>query len=568
MYILGLHTGHDASACLFKDNELIAFCKEERLNRIKNDGGFFDLQAVDEVLSIAGITRQDLVAVCMTRIQLPVECYHPQYADFTARVKNFFGKKKDLNISRHLFTDESVDVARYVDFSKLRNYLGLNEACEIVFTNHHYAHILSSLKFVDWKQDVLLLSCDGGGDNAQYSAYFYNDNRLRCLFGDDQTVIGKPQNSGASIGLAYAYATEICGFVPNRHEGKLTGLAAFGQPILKNEILEQFYLDDKGEVQSKLDGHSKLKLFLQNLFANSNREDIAAAIQVATEELIELWAKNLIVKTGARYIALSGGVFSNVRLNQVIAEIDGIAEVFVFPAMGDEGLSVGACVDFLVQKNGLQGLERTKLKHLYLGRAYVAEDLIEVAQKQGCTVILCNAEQEAARLLAEHQVGAIYAQAMEMGPRALGGRTILANPDKRDINDSINKRLQRTEFMPFAPFVCDDDAGNVFDIDDSNRYACRFMTITTNVKREWRDKIAAVVHVDGTARPQIIYREDNPLYYDVLKEFKAVTGLPVLVNTSFNAHEEPIINRPEEAVIALLDNRVDFLVCNGAIIRR
>ena len=120
--------------------------------------------------------------------------------------------------------------------------------------------------------------------------------------------------------------------------------------------------------------------------------------------------------------------------------------------------------------------------------------------------------------------------------------------------------------MPFAPFVLDVDAERVYDVDERNRYACRFMTITTKVKPEWADKIAAVVHVDGTARPQIIERETNPLYYDILAAFKGITGLPTLVNTSFNAHEEPIINTPEEALQALADNRIDFLVCDGGMV--
>ncbi len=155
---------------------------------------------------------------------------------------------------------------------------------------------------------------------------------------------------------------------------------------------------------------------------------------------------------------------------------------------------------------------------------------------------------------------------MEMGPRALGARSILANPAQREVNDSINKRLQRTEFMPFAPFVLDVDAERLYDVDARNRYACRFMTITTRVKPEWASRIPAVVHVDGTARPQIIERAVNPLYYDILDAFKRITGLPSLVNTSFNAHEEPIVNTPTEALQALADNRIDFLVCDGGMV--
>lgn len=217
--------------------------------------------------------------------------------------------------------------------------------------------------------------------------------------------------------------------------------------------------------------------------------------------------KKLIEITNAKYIAMSGGVFSNVRLNQNIAELDGVEEIFIFPAMGDEGLSVGACVDYLVEKNGINSLDRKRLNNVYLGWNYDADALVKIAVESGFTVDQADPVGTAADLLARHKVGAIFTQAMEMGPRALGARTILANPDKRDINDSINKRLQRTEFIPFAPFVRDVDAEQVFEISESVKYACRFMTVTANVKAEWADKIAAVVHVDGTARPQIIEKQ-------------------------------------------------------------
>lgn len=179
-----------------------------------------------------------------------------------------------------------------------------------------------------------------------------------------------------------------------------------------------------------------------------------------------------------------------------------------------------------------------------------------------------NPSKETAKLLADGKVGAIFYGAMEMGPRALGARSILASPAKREVNDSINARLQRTEFMPFAPYVLKEDAERVFKIDDRNRYACRFMTITTEVNIEFAEEIPAVVHVDGTARPQIIERADNKLYHDILTEFKALTGLPCLVNTSFNAHEEPIINTPDEAIQALADDRIDFLICESGLVFR
>ncbi len=154
---------------------------------------------------------------------------------------------------------------------------------------------------------------------------------------------------------------------------------------------------------------------------------------------------------------------------------------------------------------------------------------------------------------------------MEYGPRALGARSILANPSRRETHDLLNRRLARTEFMPFAPVIRAERAAEVFDVDRLNAYACRFMTITCNVKPHWRERIAAVVHVDGSARPQVIARDANPLYYDVLAAFERESGLPVLVNTSFNVHEEPIVNTPAECARALTDGRIDFVVTTQGI---
>ena len=163
------------------------------------------------------------------------------------------------------------------------------------------------------------------------------------------------------------------------------------------------------------------------------------------------------------------------------------------------------------------------------------------------------------------KAGAIYTGRMEYGPRALGARSIIASPHDHAINDNLNKRLGRSEFMPFAPFVLEEDASRVFEITDVNRYAAHFMTITCAVKPEWRDRIPAVVHVDGTARPQIVRDDVNPLFAAILRRFRDQSGLPVLINTSFNVHEEPIVNRPEECLKALQDGRVDFVVTRQAV---
>ncbi|MDX2464331.1 MAG: carbamoyltransferase C-terminal domain-containing protein [Porticoccus sp.] len=567
MYILGVHTGHDAGACLFSDLELIAFCKEERVSRVKNDGGFFDLLSVDEVLRIAGISRKQLDAVAFTRMGFPLECFRQTSKPIKDFVRQALGKKRSRLLASEMRKQCVWHEEKILKYSVVRKIMGLREDCEISFSNHHYAHILGSFKYTDWGEASLYISCDGGGDGAHYSAYYYDGQSLERLYGGNETLELEQQNAGASIGLAYAYATKYTGFQPNRHEGKLTGLAAFGTPIVANKIVEAIGVTDKGGFDSSIKSGGDLKHFLDDLFEGLSREDVAASIQVASERIVVNWVKQLLSMRPVKYVGLSGGVFSNVKLNQCVAELEGVREVFIFPAMGDEGLPVGNCVDYLINKYGLNNIGRERLGNVYLGWKYKPQDLMCMAEEQGFKIEKsANVSRMASQELANGKVGAVFFSAMEMGPRALGARSILASPEKRDINDSINARLERTEFMPFAPYVLPEDAADVFGIDDTNRYACKFMTITTRVNEKYRNQIAAVVHVDGTARPQIIEREDNWLYYDILKDFKELTGIPCLVNTSFNAHEEPIINTPNEALRALKDNRVDFLVCEQGLV--
>jgi len=307
--------------------------------------------------------------------------------------------------------------------------------------------------------------------------------------------------------------------------------------------------------------------FIRDLAAGVSREDASASIQQVLEDTMLRSVTRLLQRHKARYLGVAGGVFANVRLNRVLADRLPIEEIFIYPAMGDEGMPAGGALCYLLQRDGLQRWlrQRRNLRDVYFGRDYT--NAIDATLKASAAV-RCTGESPidgAARRLNAGQLGPIYTGRMEYGPRALGARSILANPSRRETHDLLNTRLARSEFMPFAPVIHADKAATVFDINAVNAYACRFMTITCNVKPEWRGRIPAVVHIDGSARPQTIEREINPLYYDILTAFERESGLPVLVNTSFNVHEEPIVNKPSECLQALLDGRIDFIVTTQGI---
>jgi carbamoyltransferase len=433
------------------------------------------------------------------------------------------------------------------------------------FANHHEAHGLAALFYTEW-DDALVYTADGVGDNVSYSIRSLADGRLDCHYGDDRwlPVQRAPKNS---LAMAYGFATTACGFRKDRHEGKLTGLSAYGSPMLAPAFARHYRLGEDGLIAADFPTWSAMERTVLKICQGHDRETIAASIQAVVEDFagraIDYWLK----RTGARHLALAGGLFANVRLNRHLAETLPVDEVFVFPAMGDDGLAVGAGLSFLLERDGLPTwlAQRRRLENVYLGRNY--DHVIDQCLGNANNVRQIDGDPAAVatQLICDGKAGAIYTGRMEYGPRALGARSILASPADASINDRLNKRLNRSEFMPFAPVVLEEDANGVFDITPVNRYATRFMTITSAVKPDWKSRISAVVHVDGTARPQIVRDRDNPLYADILRRFRSATGLPVLVNTSFNVHEEPIVNRPEECLQALTEGRVDFVVTKNAV---
>ena len=570
MRILAFHPGaHDASAAAFDDYRLVAAVQEERLTRLKGSGDGVPWLAIDEVLRIAGWTRRDVDAIASTRAFYPAGYVRgPLYKEIDHALRRWRGQEPGLReLWRECQRRRTTDTAKVFATERFLAHNGFRPDTTYHFANHHEAHALPALFFTDW-QDALLFTADGIGDNVSYSMRTLKDGALDCHFGDDRFLLRKL--AANSIGQAYSFATALCGFTKLRHEGKLTGLAAYGDPTLAPKIARHFRLGTDGLVATQFPGEVEIGDEMARICAGASRETIAASIQKVTEDLMLAIVRHWLDRHKVRHLGLGGGLFANVRLNRLLAESCPLDEVFVFPAMGDDGLCVGAGLSFMLARDGLPAwlARRYRLDTVYLGRDYDSD--IDAAlgatggiRRQAGAPLDATIERVSAG-----QVGAAYLGRMEFGPRALGARSILASPANHAINDDLNRRLERSEFMPFAPFVLDEDADKVFEITPVNRYAARFMTITCGVKPEWRAKIPAVVHVDGTARPQIVRDRENPLYAAILRGFRDKTGLPVLVNTSFNVHEEPIVNRPAECARALVDGRIDFVVTERAVYGR
>jgi carbamoyltransferase len=560
-------TPHDAAAAIFDDYRLIAAVQEERLRRQKAWGSDVPWLAIDEVLRIAGWSRWDVDAIATIRGCFPLHYFHlSPLRDCSYAIKRYFGRERtsrDLALFCTRFGTSDTHSLFRADRFLAEN--AFRPDIKLYFANHHAAHAYAALFHTDWDK-ALVYTADGIGDNISYSVRTLRDGRLDVAFGDDSLIARKrPTHDG--LATAYGFATEACGFRMWRHEGKLTGLSARGEPTLAESFAKHFRLTADGLIASDFKSNADMREGVLALCQGHSRETIAASIQKVAEDFTLGSVRHWIAQTGTRRLALAGGLFANVRINRRLAEELPLDEIFIFPAMGDDGLAVGAGLSFLLERDGLPAwlAQRRRLENVYLGRDY--DEAIDRCLDNAAATRRIGGDPAAVAtdLICSGQAGAIYAGRMEFGPRALGARSILASPADAGINDRLNERLSRSEFMPFAPVVLEEDAERVFDITPVNRYASRFMTITCAVKPEWRSRIPAVAHIDGTARPQIVNDRDNPLYADILRRFRSATGLPVLVNTSFNVHEEPIVNRPEECLQALTEGRVDFVVTRNAV---
>jgi carbamoyltransferase len=568
--VLAIHSGpHDSVAALFYDYDLRAAVQLERLTRRKGDGGTHPDACIDEVLAIAGATRADVDVISMSRTLLDTKYFR--------RIRGLRWLEEELlrrsrgktlqYMTHEMRRYRSRNLDDLFDLAAFRRDGGFRADARLHFSNHHEAHALPALFYSPW-DEALLVTADGGGDTVNYSHRSFANGAITTIYGGDELLFSeKPVDS---LGRAYSAATLALGFRMDRHEGKLTGLAALGEPTRAKEIGSYFRVDDNGRVQSSFSGFSHMRRYMGQLAKTTKPADLAASIQQVLEDTMLRSLDKLLAHHPSRHLGVAGGVFANVRLNRLLAERLGLDEMFIFPAMGDEGLPVGSALIYLMERDGLKAWldQRRPLGPIFLGRDYTSAIDRALASIPGVRRLDAGPVAETVRRLVDGEIGAIFTGRMEYGPRALGTRSILANPSRRETHDLLNQRLARTEFMPFAPVVAAERAADVFEVSAVNARACQYMTIACGVHPQWRERIPAVVHVDGSARPQTIRRDDNKLYYDIVRGFEAASGLPVLVNTSFNVHEEPIVNAPAECAKALTDGRIDFVVTDQAVYER
>jgi carbamoyltransferase len=561
---LGLNDGHDAGvAVVSRRGEILFAANEERYTGVKQQWGF-PARSLDAAFS---------------HLNLPFEMVEEIAFGFRGLIETELSstlERGEVGLTRRVFTLATAaagplmatpvatrlvaGLATLLRRNRLDIYRHLTQrklVRPVHFIAHHEAHAASAY-YTSGKAEACVITLDAGGDGLSGALWHGTPVGLRMV---------APLARIHSLGDFWLAITLLCGFNPDRHGGKITGLAAYQECPAALKVLRDFYEPVRGRfgiANRKYLFWQRLVESLRVALAPFSREEISWAAQRLLEELVLHLVREGIRATGCGEIAVAGGIFANVKLNLEILREPGVESFFVHPHMGDGGTAVGAALCLVSKRCGLQP---ATLPHLFLGPP---AGPVSPADLAGLKVISEADDDRLAALTAaairDNQVVGVVRGAMEYGPRALCNRSIIYHPFDATVMDWMNQRLSRTEFMPFAPIVRSEDGETWFEMTERAFYPARFMTICLPSRDIAREKAPAIVHIDGTARPQFISCETEPFTHLLLGHFGRLTGVPVLINTSFNRHEQPIVCTARQAVDELRRGIVDVLILDGLFV--
>ncbi len=544
--VLGLNYSgmHDSAiAIVGPDGAPIFACSLERFSRVKQDGRMPTMM---------------LREIPWDRIEKVAVSTHNTFS-FPSNAQSQLLKKR-------LRTERSQGLKHEKPFYDFLDSIPIKKD----FICHHMAHAASAF-WGSGFESALCLTYDGGMHNSPWFGGLYTCDRAAGITPLDQFSA----LHYAKITSLYTFVTALLGFTPIKHEGKITGLAAYGRPTQAcRSLLNQWFDLDFLSIESTMGWISvyeddQIPTFVVNeaqmqtyrdAAKGFSREELAATLQdMAEMHVLEILDRASSLGWTHQNICLAGGLFANVKINQRVIE-SGYQKLFVAPPMTDDGTALGAAWHALSRKPDFND----ELNTMYLGPSYKASQIEEALITAGVQFErLSDPAETIADLLAKDQVVAVFQGAMEFGPRALGNRSILASAARCDINESLNNRLSRTEFMPFAPVTRLEDAQDCYLNIEPVAHSAQFMTVTVNCSEKMKNDCPAVVHVDGTARPHLVRSEANPLIHSVLTKYAEKTDRRALVNTSFNPHEEPIVCSPQDALKGFFVSGLDYLYFEG-----
>lgn len=556
MNILGINCfAHDTAAALLVDGVPIAFVEEERFNREKHTTAFPD-QAIRFCLAQAGIGIHDVDAVAFA---------HRAGIDFL---------RGSIDALRRLpRSAKRLAAQAYVDLRLVRKQQGFVRRYgyrgKTVNVGHHQAHAASAF-YASGFDEAAVLTLDRGGDFLSTTLAYGQANRLRSI---------REVRNPDSLGEVYTALTWFLGFHPNADEGKVMGLAPYGRDRYVAEFRRLLHLSPDGLFRVNLEwfryhleGGWLSDRFLERFGPprepeselTEHHEDLAFAVQAITEETGLHVARALHGLTGSKNLALAGGVALNSVMNARLLAETPFEHIFIQPAAGDAGNALGAA---LFAWHQLAGRPRAwRMEHAFLGPEPSDADHRDALEARGLPFReVKDPAAEAARLLSGSKIVGWFHGRAEVGPRALGARSILADPRKAEMKDIVNEQVKHREgFRPFAPSVLDEEGTEYFD----GYYPNPFMLLVLPIKHDKRDVIPAVTHVDGTGRMQSVIRSGNADYYRLIEEFRALTDVPVVLNTSFNLRGEPIVNTPEEALADFESTGMDALFLGPFLVEK
>jgi carbamoyltransferase len=563
MRILGIHDGHSAAACIYEDGRLTAGIQEERLTRVKNWSGV-PAKSIETVLGLAGLTMKDIDRVA-------VNGHHMPYPKDRQEILAEYRSTGSVPMSVKKFLRHTYLRTVYQDKRKRERLAALESAgvpgSRIEFVDHHMAHAAAAYYgLANFDDDMLVLTNDGAGDGLCATVNIGRKGKL-------ERIAAVPESE--SIGNIYAMVTFIMGMVPLEHEYKLMGMAPYAHESQARPVYEKLRalmaFDKKNPMVWHRVGDCPETYFSYNyltkLLELKRFDSICAGLQLFTEEMLATWVKNCIAKTGIRKLALSGGVFMNVKANKVIMELPEVQSLFVYPSCGDETNAMGAA--YWVYSQTADPKTARPLEGLYLGRAFDDDAVRRALQKTNGYKweYVADIEAETARLLTEGHVAARYKGRSEFGARALGNRSILADPTKSHVIREINDMIKSRDFwMPFAPSMLP-EAAKEYLINKKNVEA-PYMILAFDTTEKRTDLPAALHPYDLTARPQVVTKKMNPEYYHLIDEFRSRTGRGVILNTSFNLHGYPIVDSPEDALDVLARSGLKILTLGNYLVRK
>lgn len=565
MYILGLSAFyHDSAAVLLKDGEVVCGMEEERLSRIKHDNNF-PFQAAAWCLKNAGITIQDIDYVAY---------YEKPLLKFE-RILHTFVETYPFSLQPFLrgipeWINQKIKIEQII-----RKQIGFGK--KLFFIPHHVSHA-AAVFYTSPYDTASIATIDGVGEYQTTALWYGNKNTVQPL----QSI-----HFPHSLGLLYSAFTAFLGFKVNEDEYKVMGLAAYGKPIYIKKIYRFIDVKKDGSFRLDMSYFSYRESFqmwgkkFEALFGaprkpseivTQTHKNIAASIQAVTEEIYFKILNHLYDRTKTNNLCVSGGVGLNALANGKIYKNTPFKNIHVFGAAGDSGGALGCAL--YVYHALLKKERKTANNHLYFGSEYSDSEITSHLQKTlhlrgGRYVLLEGVKKEelikkSAQLLAENKIIGWFQGKMEFGPRALGSRSILANPKQRFMKEKVNRIKIRELFRPFAGSILQEHVHEYFLVPDKN-HSSPFMTFCFTVKKEKRNNISAIVHADNTCRIQTV-NTSNGLYYALIREFYRITGIPCILNTSFNLKGEPIVENPQQAIEDFLKTKMDALVIGNDLI--